>query len=78
MYPIGWTLLHALTDLGDLKGMQELLKLSGKEPLGFAVDIRILLEAWGEMGGDRTKICTGAMQRQNVIGGRTRVPWIIL
>merc|ERR1719162_2041974 len=38
VYPVGYTLLHALTDIGDLKAIQVLFNLAGKEPLGFTLD----------------------------------------
>jgi WD40 repeat protein len=38
VYPVGWTLLHALSELGDQRAIQELMKLSGDEPLGFTSD----------------------------------------
>lgn len=38
VYPSGWTLLHALTDLGDLKAIQILFSIAGSEPLGFTLD----------------------------------------
>lgn len=41
VYPVGWTLLHALTDLGDLQAIQELLKIAGSDPLGFTQDAEL-------------------------------------
>lgn len=38
IYPIGWTLLHALVDLGDLRAIQVLFSIAGSEPLGFTTD----------------------------------------
>jgi WD40 repeat protein len=38
VYPLGWTLLHALVDLGDLKAIQILFSIAGREPLGFSLD----------------------------------------
>jgi len=38
VYPVGRTLLHALTDLGDLKAIQVLFNIAEGEPLGFTED----------------------------------------
>jgi len=38
VYPTGWTLLHALASLGDVKSTKELFALAGNEPLGFTFD----------------------------------------